>query len=324
LRIHIFLHMNWTAPQRKTLLGIILAVTATLIWSGNFIVAREVAGTIQPISLAFLRWLTATVILIPFAARKLVTEKKQVLASKYVLLGAAISGVSLFNTFVYIGAKYTTAMNLALIGTTSSPVFTVILARIFLKEKITIIRVAGMIVCMMGIFLLLSKGSWQALRNFHFDKGSWWVLLAALAFASYNIFAKKRPTAISNRTFMFVTFATGTLLLAPFAIGEMVTAPPVAWNAKLIIIIFYLGAGTSVISFWCWAEAINRLGAARVSLFGNLIPIFSTIEAVLLLNENFTLIHFMSLLFVTVGLLIANFSLLRQSKPPKPQLKVVD
>jgi drug/metabolite transporter (DMT)-like permease len=315
--------MDWNTRKNKILFGVIMAVIATLIWSGNFIIAREVAGSIPPVNLAFLRWVTATIILIPFAIKKFTAERKQVVGSKYVLLGAAISGITLFNTFVYVGAQYTTALNLALIGTTSSPVFTVILARIFLKEKITALRITGMIVCMIGIFLLLSKGSWQSLSNFHFDKGSWWVLLAALAFAVYNIFARKRPTTISNLTFMFVVFASGTLLLAPFAIWEMVTHPSIAWNMKLIAIIFYLGAGTSVISFWCWAEAINRLGAARTALFGNLIPIFSSIEAVLLLHENFSLLHFLSLLLVTTGLLIANFSLLKQGRTSKPELKVV-
>jgi drug/metabolite transporter (DMT)-like permease len=316
--------MNLTEPKSKILPGVVLAMIATLIWSGNFIVAREVAGSIPPISLAFLRWFTATIIILPFTAKGFVAEKQQILTSKYVLLGAAISGISLFNTFVYIGAQYTTALNLALIGTTSSPVITAILAKFFLKEKITMIRIAGMLVCISGIFLLLSKGSWQVLSSFRFDKGSWWVLLAALSFACYNIFAKKRPSTISNNTFMGVTFTTGSILLAPFAIWEMITHPSIVWNVKLIVIIFYLGIGTSVISFWCWAEAINRLGAARTALFGNLIPIFCAIEAVLLLNEKFTLLHFMSLLLVTAGLLIANYSLLKQAKPQKPRLKVVD
>lgn len=315
--------MNLTAPKNKILFGVLLAVIATFIWSGNFIVAREVAGSIPPISLAFLRWLTATVLLFPFAIKKFSAERKLVSQSMFVLMGAAVSGVSLFNTFVYVGAKYTTALNLALIGTTSSPVFTVILARIFLKEKITGLRITGMLVCIFGILLLLSKGSWSLLSNFRFDRGSWWVLLAALAFATYNIFARKKPAAISHLTFMFVVFASGTLLLTPFAIWEMAVHPSIAWNMKLIAIIFYLGAGTSVISFWCWAEAINRLGAARTALFGNLIPIFSSIEAVFLLNEQFSLLHFFSLLLVTTGLLIANYSLFKQHSATKQELKPV-
>ncbi len=123
--------------KRNTIIGITLAVLATLIWSGNFIVARGVYKEIPPVSLAFYRWLIASLIIFPFAYRRFKIEKKIVLQNRKYFFWAALTGVTLFNTFVYIGAHYTTAINLALIGTTSSPIMAVILARIFLKEKLS-------------------------------------------------------------------------------------------------------------------------------------------------------------------------------------------
>ncbi|TAL47461.1 MAG: EamA family transporter, partial [Chitinophagaceae bacterium] len=172
--------------QKQILVGISLAVLATLIWSGNFIIARGVIKSIPPISLAFYRWLTATLIILPFAWKHFSKEWKIIKTHFLYLFFAAVTGVSMFNTFVYIAGHYSEAINLALIGTTSSPIISVILAKIFLKERISVIRITGMIVCISGILLLLSKGSIQNLLSLSFSKGDWWILAAGFSFAVYN------------------------------------------------------------------------------------------------------------------------------------------
>ena len=174
--------------------GIGLAVLATFIWSGNFIVARAVNQEIPPISLNFYRWLTASVIIFPFAIKQFRAEWKVVKQSWHYLFWISLTGVALFNTFVYIGAHYTSAINLALIGTTSSPIMSVIFARIFLKEKIGPLKLAGMILCIIGVLFLLSKGNFQNLLSFHFSTGDLWMLLAAFFFAVYNTMVKKKTS----------------------------------------------------------------------------------------------------------------------------------
>jgi drug/metabolite transporter (DMT)-like permease len=141
----------------------------------------------------------------------------------------------------------------------------------------------------------------------HFGTGDLWVLLAAFCFSIYNTMVKKKPVAISPVNFLFVIFSLGTLLMVPFFIHELNTAPAVQWNAKLVGIIFYLGLGASVICFFIWNIAIGKLGAGRTALFGNLIPVFSSIEAALLLHEDFTRIHVISMALVFAGILLANW-----------------
>jgi drug/metabolite transporter (DMT)-like permease len=68
----------------------------------------------------------------------------------------------------------------------------------------------------------------------------------------------------------------------------------------------YLGFGASVIAFFCWNSAIARIGPVRTALFGNLIPIFSTLEAVWLLGEKITFVHLASGALVITGLVLAN------------------
>jgi drug/metabolite transporter (DMT)-like permease len=292
--------------KRNTFTGIVLAVLATLIWSGNFIVARGIYKEIPPISLAFYRWVIASLIIFPFAYKQFKKEKKNVLQNGKYFFSAALTGVTLFNTFVYIGAHYTTAINLALIGTTASPIIAIILARIFLKEKLSVLKITGMLFCISGIIFLLCRGNFANFSSLRFSTGDGWVLLAAFIFAVYNTLAKKKPVAVSPVNFLFVVFTLGTILLLPFYLWELANSQSVNWNTNLMLIILYLGLGTSVIAFLCWNIAIQKLGAGRTAMFGNLIPIFSSLEAVLLLNEQFTVIHVISMIVVIAGLALAN------------------
>jgi len=130
--------------SKNIYIGIGLAVLATLIWSGNFIIARALNNKIPPFSLNFYRWLIASLIILPFAIKQFSSQWKLVKQSWQYLFWAALTGIVFFNSFIYIGAHYTSAINLALIGTTVSPIMSVIFARIFLKEKIGWLKLAGM------------------------------------------------------------------------------------------------------------------------------------------------------------------------------------
>jgi len=296
-------------PQKAVYIGILLAVLTTLIWSGNFIVARAAFKLMPPISMAFYRWLTASIIILPFGLKKVWEERKLLRENAYYLFWASLTGIALFNTCVYVAGHYSSAINLALVGTTSSPIMAVALARIFLKEKITTLRVIGLILCICGILFLMGKGSFKQIILLRFSIGDVWVLLGAFFFAIYNILVRKKPSGISSIAFTTVIFTAGTLMLLPFFIFEQNHSAPVRWDRNLFFIVLYLGLGNSVICYICWNAAIARLGAARTALFGNLIPIFSSLEAAYILDEKVTEMHILSLFMVITGLIIANLKI---------------
>ena len=295
------------SQQSKNIyIGVGLAVLAAFIWSGNFIIAKGVNKEIPPISLNFYRWLIASLIILPFAIKQFRAQWKLVKQSGHYLFWVSLTGVALFNTFVYIGAHYTSAINLALIGTTSSPIMSIVFARIFLKEKIGWMKLAGMILCTIGVLFLLSNGNFQNLLSLHFSTGDLWMLLAAFCFAVYNTLVKKKPAGISPINFLFVIFSFGTLMVLPFFIWEFTRSAPVLWNNHLILSILYLGLAASVICFLIWNIAIGKLGAGRTALFGNLIPVFSSIEAAIILHEDFNAVHITSMVIIFTGIVLAN------------------
>ena len=119
------------------LLGYLFAVGATAIWSGNFIVARGLNDAIPPVSLAFSRWVVATMVLLPFAIKNLWTEWPVIKKHFGYFCITSFLGVTVFNTLIYIAGHTTTALNLALIAITF-PIFTLLFSRIIYKEVLTI------------------------------------------------------------------------------------------------------------------------------------------------------------------------------------------
>lgn len=292
--------------------GFLLALATVIIWSGNYVVARGISQKIPPISMAFFRWGTACIFIIPLGLKKFLAEKEIILQHKTYLFFTALFGISLFNTFIYLAGHYTAAINLALIGTTASPVFITILSAFFLKERIYNLRVIGMILCIVGIMMLLSNGDIEKLKQLQFGKGEYFILCSAIAFSIYNILVKKRPSKISPISLLFVIFIVGTIMLFPFSMLELHYYPTLHFTQGMYATIIYLGIGNSVIGFLFWNASIARIGAARTSLFGNLLPLFTVIEAVIFLREKFTLMHVISGFVIVAGLTIANIQTKKQ------------
>jgi drug/metabolite transporter (DMT)-like permease len=265
--------------------GVGLALLAVVLWSGNFIVARGLNKTVPPLSLAFFRWLMATVLLLPLAARSVVLQRALFLPHWRHLCLAALTGVSIFNTLIYVAGKYTTATNMALIGTTASPLFVLFLSMLFLKNKPGSSQLLGAFICLVGILLLLTGGRPDNLFAFRFSTGDLWVLAAALSFSLYTLTVRKKPSELSSTGYLFAVFALGTLFLLPAWLIEQRFMQPVEWTPSLFLVFLYLGLGASVISFLSWNAAIHHIGATKTALFGNLIPVLSSIEAVLILGE---------------------------------------
>ncbi|MEI8075157.1 MAG: DMT family transporter [Bacteroidota bacterium] len=298
--------MSVSQLRKDHILGICLAVLATMVWAGNFVISKGVNQLIGPISLAFFRWLLATLIITPIAWSSYKREKQYIKENIKYLFWVSLSGIALFNTCIYVSGHFTSAINMALIGTTSSPIFATIFAIVFLKEKISLGRVIGLIICIIGILILLSKGSFEKLLALHFGVGDLWILAAGFCFAVYSVLVRKKPATISSLHFLMLIFSMGALMLFPFFLIESWYLPKPQFTAPLIGSILYLGFGTSVLAFLCWNIALQKLGTSRTVLFGNLTPIFSTLEAVLILGEKISSIHLLSGLLVIIGLVIAN------------------
>lgn len=287
------------------LTGYCLAVAATALWAGNFIVARAFNQDIPPISIAFWRWTIAAIALAPFALPGTIKDWKLVKKHLPYLAVTALLGVTAFNTLIYVASHTTQAINMSLIAT-ASPIFMVIMSRIFYGERITWKKTAGIAIAMSGVLLLISGGSLENLLHIDLRVGDLYMLLAAIVFASYSILVKGKPPAMSTTTFSMSIFSIGLLWLAPLYGWELVSSQEVVFHRSLVLGLLYVGIFSSVVGYIAWNQAIVLIGPARTALIYYLIPVFSGIEAWLLLGEPITLVHIFSMLSIVSGIILTH------------------
>lgn len=287
--------------------GYLFAAIATAIWSANFIIARGLSESISPIGLAFWRWVTAVIALLPLALKPLLAEWQVLKKHLPYLSIVSFLGVSIFNTLIYFAGQTTTAINLSLISITF-PVFVVILSRVFLGEQITLNKAGGILLVATGIIWLVCRGDIGRLLNISFAIGDLWMLLAAITFAIYSMLIKLKPKNISIWAFQLSTFIIGLTLLLPIFLWDSLSSPQIVFDFKTMGAILYVGVFASLTAFVLWNKSIEKIGPAKAGMIYYTLPLFSAVLGHFILGEEIIDVHLFSGLLILSGIILANHS----------------
>jgi len=216
----------------------------------------------------------------------------------------SFTGVTVFNTLIYLAAHTTSAFNLSLFAITA-PLYVVLLNWLLFKEAITGKQALGFAILLLGLFSLLSKGNPQKILELEFNKGDVLMAGAAGIFAFYSVMLKKKDPAIGNLSFLAATFLLGVFMLVPFFIVEWVgTARPLEFTTSSILQFVYIGIGPSIISYYLWNRSIVDIGSTKAATIYNTLPVFSALFAALILNEAVLAIQVVSSAIIVVGVLL--------------------
>lgn len=282
-----------------------LLVFATLLWGGNFVIGRAVAGDIPPITFAFLRWLVAFIIFLPIAYHRTKNEWPMLKQNFGAVILLALTGVAAFNTLVYIGLHYTTSINASLMNSTT-PIMIYILSFLLLKERLTSFQAIGTLVSLTGVLFIISGGSLESLLAFSFNKGDLIVLAAVFCWSVYSLLIKKYAGKLPGYSTFLVTIAIGALMLLPFTTYELLTTPQtIEWSISTISAILYVGIVASIVAFLSWNTGVIALGANKAGIYLNFIPVFATIFAVIFLNEQLLIAQVVGGIAVIAGVFIS-------------------
>lgn len=288
-----------------------LLVFATLLWGGNFVIGRAVAGDIPPITLAFLRWLVAFIVFLPIAYHRTKTEWPMLKQHFGAVILLAFTGVAAFNTLVYIGLHYTTSINASLMNSTT-PIIIYILSFIFLKERLTNFQLLGTILSLVGVLFIISGGSFESLLAFSFNKGDIIMVAAVFCWSVYSLLIKKYAGKLPGYSTFLVTIAIGALMLLPFTVYELLTTPQsIEWSASTIGAILYVGIIASIVAFLSWNTGVVALGANKAGIYLNFIPVFASIFAILFLDEHLLLSQIIGGIAVITGVFISTIKTTR-------------
>ena len=179
----------------------LLMTVPPLLWAGNAVVGRLVAGGLQagqpgaawmpPLTLNFVRWLITVLILLPFAWRALTPFSRITRRWPY-LLAVGLLGVGAFNSLQYLALISSSPLNVTLVAA-SMPVWMLAVGALFFSEHPTRRQLMGAALGLAGVCVVVGRGSWQTLQQVHFVAGDGYVLLAVIGWAFYSWLLARPP-----------------------------------------------------------------------------------------------------------------------------------
>jgi len=282
---------------------LLLSITA-LCWAGNAIVGRLAAGHIPPITLSFLRWSLAFLILLPFAWKHLVRDWGAIRARLGIMVIISVTGIGAFNTLQYWALEYTQALNTLLLQS-AGPLVVAVWSLILLGVRLTWAQAAGVVLSLTGVLVILLHGDLSTLSSIEFNKGDVIFIVALAIFGFYSVLMLKRP-AIHALSFAAFTFGGGAACLVPLLIWELATRPVMQINTANLLSLFYVTVFPSTVAYLCFNRGVQLIGANRAAPFFHVVPLFGSVMAMAFLGERPQLFHFIGFALVLTGVFVAS------------------
>ncbi|MEI0548822.1 DMT family transporter [Brachyspira intermedia] len=282
-----------------------------LMWGITFISTKILLRDFSPIEILFSRFLLGFALLFIIYPKnnKIYSKKEEML---FAVTG--LSGITLYYLFENIALNYSLASNVGIL-VAIGPLFTVIFASIFLKEKLKINFFVGFIFAIIGIAVITFNGKFILKIN---PIGDIFAILAAVMWGIYSVLVKKisdlghNSVLITKKTFMYgIIFMIPVMLFMGFNVNINDYLKPVN-----LINFLFLSFIACTLCFITWAYATKILGAVKTNTYIYFIPIITLITSKIVLDENITLFAIIGIIFILLGVIIsqANISFKKMNK----------
>lgn len=295
--------------KNKNVLVYIAAVSFAIIIGLSFLFTKVSLDLAEPLDILAHRFtISFVVIMIPILFKWVKVNYNPERIKKIVPL--AVLYPILFFGFQTFGLQYATSSEAGIL-LASAPIFTLILATYFLKEKTNTLQKISVLVSVSGVlYILIMKGSNLDIGN---TRGIILLILSALCMAGYNVIARKlsREFTIVELTFVMITVSFlvfNSLSLGKHLINGTVSAffSPFR-NLNFLISILYLGVLSSLVTFLLTNYILSKIEASKMSVFANLGTVISIIAGVVFLNESIYYYHIIGSILIVGGVVGTNF-----------------
>ena len=288
--------INQDSKKQALLYG--AAMLATFLWASAFPATRYALEYYSPVSLMVMRFGAASITLIIVGILKKIRLPK--LKDLPLFAASGLSGVFLYSYLFNTGSVSVSAGVSSFI-IASSPIFTLVLTRLLLKEIVKPICWIGVLISFVGLAVVTLTQT----TEFSFDIGVILIICAAISSGIYSTVMRiltKSYNALEATTYTIVAGTLGTLLFLPTAIGEM---PYSILTVNLIVV--FMGVFPAALAYLAWSYALSKAKkTAHVTVFSYLIPLISALLAYLWLGETLSIFTFIGGLVIIAGMLMTN------------------
>lgn len=275
-------HLDTKNPQTIRKLALAALTIASIIWGVNTPIMKYALQVTPLFLLAFLRFFLASIVLLFFKPSLKIAKKDIPL-----IVAAALTGVTINITFFFYGLLWSSAINAAII-IAAIPIFTLVGAVFFLKERVKPNLVVASILGTLGLVVIVLDPIFGGEVSASIV-GNLFLLLSAVGWVGYEIISKKLFIRYSPATVTFYSFLIGSLTFLPFCYSNMLTiVGGLILDHRFLIGLSFGVLFTSALSYFLWQWGLSKINASRVGFFFYIDPIVGTVASVLLLGEHLT------------------------------------
>ncbi|MBU3653717.1 MAG: DMT family transporter [Limnohabitans sp.] len=286
-----------------------LLLIPPVLWAGNAVVGRLVNESIPPITLNFLRWLLAFILLLPLAWPVL-RPRSELWGywKRFSLLG--LLAVGTYNSFQYLALQTSTPINVTLVAS-STPIFMLLMGTVFFGQRATARQWVGAALSILGVLLVLSRGDWNTLVQVRLVIGDIYVLCATTAWAWYSwlLSQPKDPPSIRANwaQYLLSQMAFGLVWSGGFAWVEWAVQPrEMVWSAGLVAALVFVAIGPSLLAYRSWGLGVQRVGPSTAAFFANLTPLFAALLSSVMLGELPRIYHLLAFMLIVGGIVVSS------------------
>ncbi len=290
---------------KETLLGILCVNIATFSWATNITIGRYLRADIGPITLTAARYVVAA-IFFSFLLPRVAPEERRPGTDILPLAAMAIAGIVFFAPLLYLGLRFTTAVNATLING-MGPLLTALFAAWLIKEPYTGRQLMGAVFAVFGVVVLITGGSLRTLREVGVNPGDLVVLTAAAVWGLQSVSSRRATRNRSPLSATILSLYMGLPLLIIAAIVEQQFLPA-TFSLRLLAIIIYLGIVPAGIGYFLWNTGVKKLGAGGAMVFYNMLPFYGATLGILLLGEQIGPAHLVGGALIIAGGIVSALS----------------
>jgi drug/metabolite transporter (DMT)-like permease len=280
-----------------------LLALVTLIWAGNFPLAKAGLAELSPITLTATRALVTAPVLLAIV-RAVYGPLPALRRRDYVtFVTLALAGLVGNTTMWYWGMRYTSAVNAGILGA-AAPVVVAVVSALWLRDPLTRRNVLGVGLTAVAVLLTVAHGSLKVLRTLSFNRGDIIILCSQLLWTTYTLYSRANKSTLPSATVQAGVYTVSALALLPLALFEQpwVSLPRAGWAGWGAVL--YAAAFGTVSHIWYY-QCVRIVGAGRAAVFTNLTPFVVIALSALLLGESIRWYHLVGATVVLAGVVLA-------------------